>query len=447
MNATGASRVRALVLHPVTAGGPIRDPDLRLQEACGLAEALQLKVLDAAVTQVRDPRPATLFGHGKVEEIAALVAEHDVAVVVVDAAVTPVQQRNLEKAWNAKVLDRTGLILEIFGLRARTKEGVLQVELARLAYEKSRLVRTWTHLERQRGGRGFLAGPGETQIEADRRIIGDRMSKLRKELEDVRRTRGLHRAHRKRAPFPLIALVGYTNAGKSSLFNALTNSEVVAKDMLFATLDPTLRALRLPSGVRSMLSDTVGFISELPPDLVEAFQATLEEVREADLLVHVRDIANPETEAHKQDVDGILESIGAGEEAGQRMMEVWNKTDLLDEDERDIVRLRARNARVERGAICVPASVISGDGLDDVVAAFDAVVTEGSRLWRVALEPDEGKAHAWLHAHGDVVSERTDDAGVMRLEVRLGALAHGRFERSFRAMELVEDDRAPQAGA
>ncbi len=434
---TAAPRTRAVVIHPVVEAHAGRDPELRLAEARGLAEALDLDVRAAMVTPVREVRPAAFFGSGRVAALGADITGRHAEVAVIDAAVTPAQQRNLERAWGVKVLDRTGLILEIFGLRARTKEGRLQVELARLGYEKSRLVRTWTHLERQRGGRGFLAGPGESQIEADRRIIGERMAKLRRELAEVRRTRGLHRAQRKKAPFPLIALVGYTNAGKSSLFNRLTQADVLAKDMPFATLDPTLRGLKLPSGVKAMFADTVGFISDLPHDLVEAFQATLEEVREADLLVHVRDVAHPETDGQRADVEAILEGLGAGEDGGQRVMEVWNKADLLDAEDRDIAALRARRRAADNGAGYGPVlvSAKTGDGLDALLDAVDAAVTEGAAVYQFALPPTAGRALAWLHEHGDVLEERAGEDGVLTVAARLSAMAHGRFTRMFAEVE------------
>ena len=434
---TSTHTARALVVHPIIAGASARDPELRLIEARGLAEALDLDVCSAQHAGVREVSPAAFFGRGRVELLAEQAAEAGVDVVVIDAALTPVQQRNLERALDAKVLDRTGLILEIFGLRARTKEGRLQVELARLAYERSRLVRTWTHLERQRGGRGFLAGPGETQIEADRRVIGDKIARLRRDLEEVRRTRGLHRAQRKKIPFPLVALVGYTNAGKSSLFNRLTSADVLAKDMPFATLDPTLRSLELPSGANAMLSDTVGFISDLPHDLVAAFEATLEEVREADLLIHVRDIAHGESEAQKEDVETILEGLEAGEEVGQATLEVWNKVDLLADEDREIIDIRLRTRSPEEAPI-IAASAVSGEGVETITAAIDAAVMAGARLWEVSLAPQDGRARAWLHEHGDVVSESTDETGVTTLRARLGAMAAGRFEREFKPLTPVE---------
>ncbi|HET8997298.1 MAG TPA: GTPase HflX, partial [Acetobacteraceae bacterium] len=331
----------------------MRAADARLAEAVGLTASIGLVVVHTAILPLRVRRPSTLLGEGQVQQQATAIREHDVTVVIVDAALSPVQQRNLERAWSCKVIDRTGLILDIFGERAATKEGSLQVELAHLEYQRSRLVRSWTHLERQRGGFGFLGGPGETQIEADRRLIGDRIVRLKKELEQVRRTRGLHRSARRRVPFPVVALVGYTTAGKSTLFNALTGAEVTARDQLFATLDPTMRGLRLPSGRRVILSDTVGFISELPHELVEAFRATLDEVKEADIILHVRDIASAESEAEAGDVRRVLDELGAGDEAGQRVLEAWNKIDLLAPDAREF--LTARAARTDVGAVAVSA--------------------------------------------------------------------------------------------
>jgi GTP-binding protein HflX len=435
-----ASATSALVLHPALARGGGRDPQLRLEEAKGLAAALDLDVADARVETLREIRPGLYFGQGKVDEVAERVRDLGASVVVIDAAVTPVQQRNLERAWNVKVIDRTGLILEIFGRRARSREGRLQVELARLSYERSRLVRTWTHLERQRGGgggRGFLAGPGETQIEADRRSLNDRVARLRRELEDVRRTRGLHRESRKKVPFPLVAVVGYTNAGKSTLFNALTRAGVLAKDMPFATLDTTMRGVRLPSGVKAMLSDTVGFISDLPIDLVEAFRATLEEVREADLLLHVRDIAHAETEEQKRDVEEVLEQLGAGEDAGQRVLEVWNKADQLDADDLAVARLKAAHAASEGETPAVVISARSGLGVADLVAQIDAVVTEDARLYEAHIAPGDGRARAWLHQHGDVIEETSGEAGDLDVTVRLSALAAGRYERTFGALKAA----------
>ena len=344
--------MRALVLHPIRSKGGPRDPQDALAEAVSLATALDLDVVASATVPLPRARAGQLFGKGKVEELGKRIEEEEVGLVIIDGPLSPVQQRNLEKVWKAKVLDRTGLILEIFGDRAQTREGVLQVELAHLSYQKSRLVRSWTHLERQRGGFGFLGGPGETQIEADRRALDERIDRIKQQLAKVVRTRGQHRAARTRLAYPVVALVGYTNAGKSTLFNRLTGSGVLAKDMLFATLDPTMRAIALPRGKRAILSDTVGFISDLPHQLVAAFRATLEEVLEADLILHVRDIAHPETEIQAENVRSILAGLGVGDEAQARMIEVWNKVDALDagarRDRRGDRRARSAGARRSR---------------------------------------------------------------------------------------------------
>ena len=365
----------ALVIHPVRRGGEVaRAPQARLEEAAGLARALDLVVAGAMVAPLRSATPATLFGPGKVAEIAEACKEAGIDVVVVDDHLSPIQQRNLERAWQVKVIDRTGLILEIFARRARTKEGRLQVELARLDYERSRLVRTWTHLERQRGGFGFLGGPGETQIEADRRLIVERIVKLKAELADVRRTRGLARRARKRVPYPTIALVGYTNAGKSTLFNRLTNAKVLAKSMLFATLDPTLRRVRLPGGRPAILSDTVGFISDLPHELVESFRATLDEVREADIILHVRDISGAHSEAEAQDVAKVLDELDLVPEAERRLVEVWNKIDLIGAEAREDIAQHARRA----GA--VPLSAETGEGIDELLERLAALVDDSPEI-------------------------------------------------------------------
>jgi len=389
----------------------------------GLAQALDLDVKEAVVAPLRAVTPATLFGKGKVEELGGIAEELGVTVVVVDDALTPVQQRNLEKAWNLKVVDRTGLILEIFARRARTREGKLQVELARLGYEKSRLVRTWTHLERQRGGFGVMGGPGETQIETDRRLLADKIGKLKKELDEVRRTRALHRAQRKKTPFPTIALVGYTNAGKSTLFNRLTHSEVVAQDMLFATLDPTLREVKLPGGRPAILSDTVGFISDLPHELVEAFRATLEEVQEADIILHVRDIATPDSAAEARDVETVLDQLGAGRDSGRTIIEVWNKLDLLEGDNLTVIRARA--LRSEGAAIAL--SAVTGEGVEALLDLLGGLVDEGPPL-KVRLASQDGEAIAWLYRNGRVVERDDTDEGV-ELAVRLDRQAIGRFEQ------------------
>ncbi len=414
--------LRALVLHPVRPrGASSRVPETRLEEAVGLARALDLRVHGARVVSLRTLSPSNLFGEGKVSEIADFCMQEAIDVVVVDDALTPGQQRNLERAWNAKVVDRTGLILEIFGRRARTGEGRLQVELARLDYERSRLVRTWTHLERQRGGFGFLGGPGETQIEADRRLLLERIVKLKSELKDVRRTRGLQRRSRRRVPYPIVALVGYTNAGKSTLFNHLTHARVLAKDMLFATLDPTLRQLQLPGGRPAILSDTVGFISDLPHELVEAFRATLDEVREADLILHVRDVASAETEAERADVEIVLERIGVGRESGRPILEVWNKVDALDAEARDDVLCRARRV----GAVAL--SAVTGEGADALLGAIAARLdTAPERV--VHLASGDGEALAWLYRHGRI-THRDDAEDGVDLTVRLDGQALGRFEQ------------------
>jgi GTP-binding protein HflX len=413
---------RALVVHPVRRRDNLtRAPAARLDEAAGLAEALDLVVAERLIAPLRTTAPATLFGPGKVGEIAETCAAQDIDLVVVDDALTPIQQRNLERAWKVKVIDRTGLILEIFARRARTKEGRLQVELARLDYERSRLVRTWTHLERQRGGFGFLGGPGETQIEADRRLLLDRIVKLKTDIADVRRTRGLQRRARKRVPYPTVALVGYTNAGKSTLFNRLTDSKVLARDMLFATLDPTLRQLRLPGGRPVILSDTVGFISDLPHELVEAFRATLDEVREADVILHVRDIAAPDSEAEAADVAKVLDDLGLGADAGDRVIEVWNKIDLLSADAREEIKARATRA----GAVAL--SSIDGEGLDDLSARLVVRVDDAPEvIFRLA--PSDGEAVAWLYRHGRVTAREETEEATM-ISARLDTQALGRFER------------------
>jgi GTP-binding protein HflX len=398
-----------------------RAAEARLAEAVGLTASIGLVVVHSAILPLRVRRPSTLLGEGQVSTQGQWISQNHVEVVIIGAALTPVQQRNLERAWGCKVIDRTGLILDIFGERAATREGTLQVELAHLQYQRSRLVRSWTHLERQRGGFGFLGGPGETQIEADRRLIDDRLVRLRKDLEQVRRTRGLHRSARRRVPFPVIALVGYTNAGKSTLFNALTGAEVIAKDQLFATLDPTMRGLLLASGRRVILSDTVGFISQLPHELVEAFRATLEEVSEADVILHVRDAAHPETVAQRGDVIRVLDEMVADGTLDanwpDRTIEVLNKADLLG----GVAEIPLRD-----GAVAV--SAITGEGLDALKAAIDRRIAEGMEVADYAIAPQDGARMAWLYQHGEVV-ERHDDDDAVHMKVRLLPADRARFER------------------
>jgi GTP-binding protein HflX len=401
-----------------------RSPQARLEEAVGLAAAIDLEVVASGRVPVPSPRPATLFGSGKVEELKGLVRAEDAGLVIVDHPLTPVQQRNLETAWEVKVLDRTGLILEIFGERARTREGRLQVELAHLVYQKSRLVRSWTHLERQRGGFGFLGGPGETQIEADRRIIGERIDVIRKELDHVRQTRALHRKSRQRVPYPSVALVGYTNAGKSTLFNALTGASVLAEDTLFATLDPTIRALPLPGGSKAVLSDTVGFISDLPTTLIAAFRATLEEVLQADLILHVRDIADEASGSQRADVNAVLLELGIDAEGEpDRLLEVWNKADLLD----DAALRRARNEARRAGAVLV--SAVTGFGHADLLGEIERRLNLRRETIEIALKPEEGSLSNWIYENCEVVGRAAVGEGVTSLRIRVAPEKRERLAR------------------
>jgi len=430
-------RVKTVVLAPVLGkqrgkGAPVargredseRSPQARLEEAVGLAAAIDLDVKASGLVPVPNPRPATLFGSGKVEELEGLIRAEDAGLVIVDHPLTPVQQRNLETAWNVKILDRTGLILEIFGERARTREGRLQVELAHLVYQKSRLVRSWTHLERQRGGFGFLGGPGETQIETDRRLIGERIAVIRKELEQVRRTRALHRKSRQRVPYPSVALVGYTNAGKSTLFNALTGATVLADDILFATLDPTIRALSLPGGSKAVLSDTVGFISDLPTTLIAAFRATLEEVLQADLILHVRDIADAATGSQRADVNAVLAELGVDAEGEPgRLLEVWNKADLLDAASLQSARNETRRA----GAVLVSAA--TGLGLDALRAEIERRLNLKRETIEIALKPEEGSLSNWIYENCEVLARQALGEGMTSLRIRAAPEKRERLAR------------------
>ncbi len=405
-------------------------PEARLDEAVGLAGAIDLEVVEQGIAPLAEIRPATYLGKGKVDELAGLIKASEIGVVVMDCALSPVQQRNLEKAWGAKVLDRTGLILEIFGRRARTREGALQVEHAHLTYQKGRLVRSWTHLERQRGGFGFLGGPGETQIESDRRMIEERIAKIERELEGVKKTRKLHRDSRKRVPYPIVALVGYTNAGKSTLFNRLTRATVLEADMLFATLDPTLRSIALPHGAKAILSDTVGFISDLPTMLVAAFRATLEEVIEADVILHVRDATHEDTAAQAHDVEDVLRALDIDPDDHARIIEVWNKTDRLGADARaQLENVAAR--RSENRPVLV--SALTGQGLDALLETVEARLALRRVVLDLVLDPADGAGVSWLHRHSEVMAKAMREDGTLGMTVRADATNAERIRGKFKA--------------
>jgi GTPase len=428
LSPTRSGSGRAIVIGPYRRHVPARQiathgpqneraPAARLEEAVGLARAIDLEVVQSGIVPINQVRPATYMGTGKVDEIAGLVKSLEAGIVVVDGSLSPVQQRNLEKAWGAKVLDRTGLILEIFGRRAHTKEGALQVEHAHLTYQRSRLVKSWTHLERQRGGFGFLGGPGESQLEIDRRLIGERIARIETELEKVKKRRKLHRDSRARVPYPIAALVGYTNAGKSTLFNRMTSASVLQADMLFATLDPTLRAVALPGGMKIILSDTVGFISELPTMLVAAFRATLEEVIEADVILHVRDVSHEDTEAQSHDVEEVLGALGIDPNEEERLIEVWNKIDRLDADGRE--RLKNLAERRPEGRRPVLVSALTGQGIDVLIKAIEDRLGARRVVLDLVLDPSDGAGMSWLHRHTEVMEKSLGDDGRMAMTVRV----------------------------
>jgi len=418
---------RCFVIHPVVKSKSLeaREASSRLDEICGLAEAINLLIVAKEIVTLSTVKPGSFFGKGTMERLGCIINAHDVDVVIIDTQLSPVQQRNLERSWDCKVLDRTGIILEIFGERARTKEGRLQVELAHLTYQRSRLVRSWTHLERQRGGAGFMGGPGETQIEVDRRLIDQRIAKLKRQLKDVKRTRELHRTARRKVPYPIVALVGYTNAGKSTLFNRLTDANVLVKDQLFATLDPTMRSIKLPNGKDIILSDTVGFISDLPHELVESFHATLEEVLEAEVVVHVRDIFHGDSESQSVDVSLVLKELGIDEKALQNtLVEVRNKVDLLNPEEKLLNVKQA--ARSEHPIVLT--SAVTGLGVDDFLAAIENRLSQSSEIVDIDISVADGKMLSWLYAHGEVL-KRIDDADTMHIQVRFDQANYHRYQQ------------------
>ena len=421
-----------LVLHPfyksrtpskLKATTSLRTPEARLEEAVSLCQALDLNVVHSVLLRLSKLTPATYVGQGKLLELADIISLEKIELVIFDCELTPGQQRNVERLLKVKVIDRTGLILEIFGERAQTKEGVLQVELAHLTYQKSRLVRSWTHLERQRGGFGFLGGPGESQIESDRRMIGDRISRIGKQLEEVSKTRKLHRSGRKKSQYPIVAMVGYTNAGKSTLFNYLTNADVMAEDLLFATLDPTMREIELANGKKAIISDTVGFISALPTQLVAAFKATLEEVIEADLILHVRDISHPDTEAQKEDVMTILMSLGLEEGTDCHIYEVWSKIDQLDDEQRETCE---NLASFKQNVSLL--SAVTGEGCDDFLLALNDLLAKGAKIIKIAYTHNQGAAVAWMYKHSEVIGREDTEAATI-LEARVDSKLLGRIEK------------------
>ena len=451
-----ASGTRTLVIGPYPTRRPsanrtgvqseqhvnLRPAQARLEEACGLTAAIDLEIAASMIIPIAAPRPSTYLGKGKVEELASMVEDQDIDLMVADCALSPVQQRNLEKALGIKVIDRTGLILEIFGRRARTREGSLQVELAHLAYQKSRLVRSWTHLERQRGGFGFLGGPGETQIEADRRLIQERMIRIEADIEDVKRTRGLHRKSRSKVPYPVVALVGYTNAGKSTLFNRLTSAEVLAENMLFATLDPTARIVKLPHGEQVILNDTVGFISDLPTMLVAAFRATLEDVISAEVILHVRDVSHGDTEAQAADVVKILGDLGINPKDSHRIIEVWNKSDLLDTADADRLLAVSSGRLSDERPILV--SALTGEGIPTLLDAVEYRLSRNRPVYTLLLDPSQGALLHWLYEEAEVLERRVDDLGRMRLVIRLIPEKESRFTQKFPKARLIRSGEQVQ---